>query len=75
VAIVQADAYNLYMKRNAQSALTLERGRVLYPEYVHFICNTAAGLSKITGLQKTQTVLVGPASGRVFRDFPSIPKY
>jgi TRAP-type uncharacterized transport system substrate-binding protein len=60
-AIVQADAFNLYLKQNSHSSLNLERGRVLYPEYVHFICNTAAGLSKITGLKKDQTVLIGPA--------------
>jgi TRAP transporter TAXI family solute receptor len=60
-AIVQSDAYSVYLKQNSHSNLTLERGRALYPEYVHFICNKDAGLSKITGLQKTQTVLVGPA--------------
>jgi TRAP-type uncharacterized transport system substrate-binding protein len=62
-AIVQSDAYNLYLKRNSHSALTLERGRVLYPEYVHLICNTAANLSKITGLKKDQVVLIGPPGG------------
>lgn len=62
-AIVQADAYSLYLKQHSRSALTLERGRVLYPEYVHLICNTNAGLSKITGLTKAQTVLIGPVGG------------
>jgi TRAP-type uncharacterized transport system substrate-binding protein len=62
-AIVQSDAFNLYLKQNAHSSLNLERGRVLYPEYVHFICNTNAGLSKITGLKKDQTVLIGPNGG------------
>ena len=60
-AIVQADAYSVYLQQNPRSTLSLERGRALFPEFVHFICNENAGLSKITGLQKTQTVLIGPA--------------
>lgn len=64
VAIVQSDAFVLYSKQNPRSGLNVERGRTLYSEYVHFICNNNARLSKITGLDKTQTVLIGdPDSG------------
>lgn len=62
-AIVQSDAYGVYMKKNAGALLNVERGRVLYPEYVHLVCNKQAGLSKITGLKKGMTVLVGPNGG------------
>ena len=59
-AIVQSDAYGVYLKQNARSALNLEKGRVLYQEYLHFICNRDARLSKITQLSKANTILVGP---------------
>jgi TRAP-type uncharacterized transport system substrate-binding protein len=61
--IVQSDAYGVYLKQNAHSALNLEKGRVLYQEYLHFICNTDARLSKITQLTKKNTILVGPLGG------------
>ncbi len=63
VAIVQSDAYGVYMKQHQGASLNLERGRVLYPEYVHLICNTRAGLSKITGLKKGMVILTGPNGG------------
>jgi hypothetical protein len=62
-AIVQSDAYGVYLKQNARSALNLEKGRVLYQEYLHFICNTDAKLSKITQLSRKNTILVGPLGG------------
>jgi TRAP transporter TAXI family solute receptor len=62
-AIVQSDAYGVYIKQNSKSALNLEKGRALYQEYLHFICNTQAGISKITQLTKNQTILVGPLGG------------
>jgi len=62
-AIVQSDAYTVYAKQNPQSALTIERGRALYQEYLHLICNTNAGISKITQLTNRHTVLVGPNGG------------
>lgn len=62
-AIVQSDALAVYMKANPRSSLSLERSRDLYAEYVHFICNTAAGLSKITGLTDKTPVLIGPNGG------------
>src|SRR3954454_7414525 len=62
-AIVQSDAYGVYLKQNSRSALSLEKGRVLYQEYLHFICNTQTGISKITQLTKNQTILVGPLGG------------
>jgi TRAP-type uncharacterized transport system substrate-binding protein len=62
-AIVQSDAYGVYLKQNSRSALNLEKGRVLYQEYLHLICNPQAGLSKITQLTKNQTVLIGPLGG------------
>jgi TRAP-type uncharacterized transport system substrate-binding protein len=62
-AIVQSDAYGVYLKQNARSALNIEKGRVLYQEYMHFICNTDAKLSKITQLSKANTILVGPLGG------------
>src|SRR3954452_22650225 len=62
-AIVQSDAYGVYLKQNSRSALNLEKGRVLYQEYLHFICNPQAGISKITQLTKNQTILVGPLGG------------
>jgi TRAP-type uncharacterized transport system substrate-binding protein len=62
-AIVQSDAYGVYMKQHQGASLNLERGRVLYPEYAHLICNKEAGLSKITGLKKGMTVLTGPNGG------------
>lgn len=62
-AIVQSDAYGVYMRQHSGAILNVERGRVLYPEYVHLVCNKAAGLSKITGLKKGMTVLVGPNGG------------
>lgn len=62
-AIVQSDAHGVYMKQHPGSVLNIERGRVLYPEYLHLVCNKDAGLSKITGLKKGMTVLVGPNGG------------
>jgi len=62
-AIVQSDAYGVYLKQNSRSALSLEKGRVLYQEYLHFICNTQTGISKITQLTKNQTILIGPLGG------------
>jgi hypothetical protein len=62
-AIVQSDALGVYLKQNARSALNLEKGRALYQEYLHFICNTEAGLSKITQLSRKNTILVGPLGG------------
>lgn len=62
-AIVQSDAHGVYLKQHPGSLLNIERGRVLYPEYVHLVCNKDAGLSKITGLRKGMTVLVGPNGG------------
>lgn len=62
-AIVQSDAHGVYLKQHPGSVLNVERGRVLYPEYAHLVCNKEAGLSKITGLKKGMTVLVGPNGG------------
>lgn len=62
-AIVQSDAYGVYRKQNSQSALNIEKSRALYPEYLHFICNSQAKISKITQLGKNQTILVGPPGG------------
>jgi hypothetical protein len=62
-AIVQSDALGVYLKQNARSALNLEKGRALYQEYLHFLCNTEAGLSKITQLSRKNTILVGPLGG------------
>lgn len=62
-AIVQSDAYGVYIKQNAKSALNLEKARSLYQEYLHVICNTQAKLSKITKLTKDHTILVGPLGG------------
>lgn len=62
-AIVQSDAHGVYLKQHPGTLLNIERGRVLYPEYAHLVCNKSAGLSKITGLHKGMTVLVGPNGG------------
>lgn len=62
-AIVQSDAHGVYLKQHPGTLLNIERGRVLYPEYAHLVCNKTAGLSKITGLRKGMTVLVGPNGG------------
>jgi uncharacterized protein len=62
-AVVQNDAYGVYRKQNSQSALAVEKSRSLYREYLHFICNSQAGISKITQLRKHNTVLVGPLGG------------
>ena len=62
-AIVQSDAHGVYLKQHPGTLLNIERGRVLYPEYAHLVCNKNAGLSKITGLHKGMTVLVGPNGG------------
>jgi uncharacterized protein len=62
-AIVQNDAYGVYRKQNSQSGLNIEKSRSLYPEYLHFICNSQANISKITQLTKNHTILVGPLGG------------
>lgn len=62
-AIVQSDAHGVYLKQHPGTLLNIERGRVLYPEYVHLVCNKSAGLSKITGLRKGLTLLVGANGG------------
>lgn len=62
-AIVQSDAHGVYLKQHPGSVLNVERGRSLYPEYAHLVCNKEAGLSKITGLKKGMTILVGPNGG------------
>lgn len=62
-AIVQSDAHGVYLKQHPGSVLNVERGRVLYPEYLHLVCNKEAGLSKITGLSKGMTLLVGANGG------------
>lgn len=62
-AIVQSDALAVYMKANPRSTLSIERGRSMYREYVHLICNTAVGLSKITKLNDKTVVLVGSNGG------------
>ena len=62
-AIVQSDADMVYRKQHPSSILSLERGRSLYPEFANLICNKETNLSKITGLKKGMTVLVGPNGG------------
>ena len=62
-AIVQSDAYGVYMKQNSHSSLNIERGRALYSEYVHFICNSAAKITRITQLTAANTVLIGANGG------------
>ena len=62
-AIVQSDAFNVYKKQNASSALDLEGGRPLYDEFVHFICTKESGITRITQLTNKQTVLIGPNGG------------
>lgn len=59
-AIVQSDSVNVYKARNPTSQLSIEVAAPLYQELLHLFCNKAANLSKITGLNKDTTVLVGP---------------
>lgn len=62
-AIVQSDALAVYMKSNPRSSLSIERGRSMYQEYVHLICNKSADLGKITDLTNKTVVLVGANGG------------
>jgi TRAP-type uncharacterized transport system substrate-binding protein len=50
----------VYKAKNSSSSMTLEVGTALYPELLHLICNSEAGLSKITGLTKTTPIMIGP---------------
>jgi TRAP-type uncharacterized transport system substrate-binding protein len=58
-AIVQSDAYFVYMADHSNAALTVERARDMYPEYGHMICN--ATIAEISDLKRGNTVFVGPA--------------
>ena len=62
-AIVQGDSYGVYLKQNSHSALNIERGRSLYSEYLHFLCNAASGITRITQLTAANTILVGANGG------------
>lgn len=61
-AIVQSDAYFVYMQQHPSASLNVERARDMYPEYGHLICNKT--ISEISDLKRGNTVLVGaPGSG------------
>ncbi len=61
-AIVQSDAYFVYMQQHPDAALNVERARDMYPEYGHLICNKT--ISEVSDLKRGNTVLVGaPGSG------------
>lgn len=62
-AIVQSDALFVYGRRRPGAASKLEQAQSLYSEYIHFICNPAFGLDKITGLTKEMRVEVGNPGG------------
>jgi TRAP transporter TAXI family solute receptor len=70
-AIAQADAIGVFAKSNPEAAAKIEQDAPLYDEYLHFICNTAADISKITQLTPKQTIAVGNAGGGTWTTWQS----
>jgi len=70
-AIVQADAIGVFEKSNPELAAKVEQDAPLYDEYLHFICNTAAGIGKITQLTPKHTIAVGNAGGGTWTTWQS----
>lgn len=58
VAIVQSDAYFMYIRQHPTAAIHVERSRDMYPEFGHLICNSS--IKNISELTARSTVLVGP---------------
>lgn len=56
VGIVQADAYAQASQADQSLELTVALGRVMYPEYAHFICHNSVG--GLSDLEQGQAVLV-----------------
>jgi len=60
-AIIQSDAYGFHVTKNPAAKLDFKRTAVLYPEYVHLVCNAEAGIKAVGDVRKDGiTVLVGP---------------
>lgn len=57
-AIVQNDAYFVYLQDHPAAQASVERARDMYPEYAHLICNRS--ISELSDLRRGNTVLVGP---------------
>lgn len=57
---VQTDAYRVFGARNPRIIPAVERAGTIYEEYVHFLCNRNAGITRITQLTNRHTVAVGP---------------
>jgi TRAP transporter TAXI family solute receptor len=70
-AIVQSDAIGVFEKSNPEAAAKIEQDAPLYDEYLHFICNTAAGIGKITQLTPKNTIAVGNAGGGTWTTWQS----
>lgn len=60
-AIVQSDAYGIFVERNPTMKLNIERVVPLYNEYVHLVCNVNAKIHSVKDtLRPGVTVLTGP---------------
>lgn len=59
-AIAQNDAIRVKREKNASLTSQIRRVRELYQEYVHFACNRASGITRITQLTKDHIVAIGP---------------
>jgi TRAP-type uncharacterized transport system substrate-binding protein len=58
VAVIQSDA-----TAAVGNAGNIEFGPPLYKEYLHLICNTDSGITRITGLNKSTKILLGANGG------------
>lgn len=60
-AIIQSDAWGVYLQDNPSSALNIDRVDVLYDEYVHLYCNRASEIDTVKDLngRTDLTVLIG----------------
>lgn len=59
-ALVQRDAYWVYIDENPESKLPLERVNSPYREYVHMVCNVNSGVGDVRDLTNANTLYVGP---------------
>lgn len=58
-AFVQSDSLLVFSAKNADAISTIERSGVLYPEYVHLVCNRNSGIERITDLKKNHRIAIG----------------
>ena len=59
VALVQRDAYWVYLDKHPKAKLPVERVSSPYDEYVHMVCNTGNDVEEVDDLTSSNTLYVG----------------